>query len=106
VVQQSLADSVGCDIPGEVPWLASAKRCVWPLFKICEGQTKFAVPSLKESVCKTASHIKYYKTNDKRATIMVILKHETGFRWLYSPADDKCECLGAEATTYFSMYTK
>jgi hypothetical protein len=37
---------------------------------------------------------------------MVVLKHETGFRWLYSPVDDKCGCLGAEATTYCSMYTK
>ena len=37
---------------------------------------------------------------------MVILKHETGFRWLYSPADDKYVCLGAEATTYCSMYAK
>lgn len=81
---------------------------MWPLFKICEGPTKFPVPSIKDSVSKTASHIKYYKTNDKRATIMVILKHETGFRWLYCPtdADDKCECRGAEATTYCSMYTK
>ena len=25
MVQQSIADSVGCDIPGKAPWLESAK---------------------------------------------------------------------------------
>lgn len=79
---------------------------LWPLFKIHEGPTKFPVPSFRESVGKIASYLKYYKTNDKRATIMVILKHEIGFRWLYSPADDKCGCFGAEATTYCSTYRK
>jgi len=47
--------------------------CLWPLFKIYEGPAKFPVPSLRESVGKIASHINYYKTYDKRATIMVIL---------------------------------
>jgi hypothetical protein len=65
---------------------------LWPLSKICAGPTKFPVPSLTELVGKISSHIKYYKTKDKRATIMVTLKLETGYRWLYSPADDKCGC--------------
>jgi hypothetical protein len=65
---------------------------LWPLFKICAGPTEFPVPSCKEIVGKTISHIKHYKTKDRRATIMVILKLETDYRWLYRPADNKCGC--------------
>ena len=41
MVQQSLTDSVGCDIPGEVPWLASAKHYV-----VCGHFLKFVKAKL------------------------------------------------------------
>jgi hypothetical protein len=65
---------------------------LWPFCKICSGPTEFPVPSLKETVGKITSHINYYKIKDNWATIMVILKLETDYRWLYSPADNKCGC--------------
>jgi hypothetical protein len=74
--------TVGCNIPGKAPFLASAKlyAACGCFLKCVKAQLSSLVPSLEDSLGRITSHIKYHKKMTRRLVIRVILKLETGCR--------------------------